>query len=118
MEEKQKIMENLQQEMRRGTIVLCVLLNTGTETYGYSLVRTLQDSGIEIEQNTLYPLMRRLEKQGFLESIWNTEESRPRKYYKRTPEGTRVTEKLILEWDRMALIVDEMKNKENDHENS
>ena len=62
MDDKKKIIENLLQELKRGTLVLSVLLNSNESCYGYSLVSKLQESGVEIEQNTLYPLMRRLEK--------------------------------------------------------
>ncbi len=72
------IVENLTQELKRGTLVLGVLLCTTDEVYGYALVTSLQERGIHIEQNTLYPLLRRLEKQGLLESSWQTDESRPR----------------------------------------
>jgi PadR family transcriptional regulator PadR len=64
-----------------------VLLSTEKPEYGYSLVGLLQESGIDVEQNTLYPLLRRLEQQGLMESIWDTGESRPRKYYRVTDYG-------------------------------
>ncbi|KIL51807.1 PadR family transcriptional regulator [Jeotgalibacillus soli] len=49
--------------------------------YGYSLVWMLGNQGIQVEPGTLYPLLRRLEKQGLLESKWDTNEPRPHKYY-------------------------------------
>jgi PadR family transcriptional regulator, regulatory protein PadR len=111
MNDHEKIIENLLQEMRRGTIVLCVLLNTVEATYGYSLVRSLQDAGMKIEQNTLYPLLRRLEKQNLLKSSWDTSDSRPRKYYTRSPEGTEVAQKLGQELDSMNEMIRKMTKK-------
>lgn len=68
-------------ELRRGTLTLAVLSQLQTPQYGYSLVQRLEQAGVSIEQNTLYPLLRRLEKQELVTSSWDTTESRPRKYY-------------------------------------
>ena len=70
--------------------------------YGYSLATKLQEKGIEIEQNTLYPLLRRLEKQDIVESSWALEDSRQRKYYSLNEKGKRVLEKLKIEWERIV----------------
>ncbi len=98
MEVNGKIMQNLLQELKRGSLVLAVLLSTGEQAYGYALVTRLQESGIDVEQNTLYPLLRRLEQQSLLESVWDTGESRPRKYYRVTDEGRRVAGELTRQW--------------------
>lgn len=87
-----------QQEIRRGTVVLASLMACRRPQYGYSLLSTLEDSGILVEANTLYPLLRRLEKQGLLAAEWNTEEARPRKYYTLTDAGARVAETLHADW--------------------
>ena len=108
MSDKDKLLENLTQELKRGTLVLSVLLNTNEPRYGYSLVQTLQDLGIDIEQNTLYPLLRRLEKQGLLESHWDTTENRPRKYYKISSFGEVILSELSLEWRKMSNIIQNM----------
>ncbi|NTV78605.1 MAG: PadR family transcriptional regulator, partial [Clostridiales bacterium] len=71
--EKNDIISGMIMELRRGTIVLCVLSQLEKPMYGYSLVSALSDSGIAVEANTLYPLLRRLESQGMLESKWETE---------------------------------------------
>lgn len=99
--ELNEIVENLTQELKRGTLVLGVLLCTTDEVYGYALVTSLQERGIPIEQNTLYPLLRRLEKQGLLESSWHTDESRPRRYYRISDAGLTVRERLIAAWQEM-----------------
>ncbi|MBI9100933.1 MAG: helix-turn-helix transcriptional regulator [Spirochaetales bacterium] len=112
IKEKEKIVENLLQELNRGTQVLAVLLATTSASYGYSLVQSLKDAGIEIEQNTLYPLLRRLEKQGLLESSWDTGESRPRKYYVRTELGSEIAVILKNEWRVLNRTVEVMIDKE------
>lgn len=104
--------ENLTQELRRGTLTLCVLGALRTPLYGYLLQQQLAEAGIAIEQNTLYPLLRRLEKQGLLESIWNVEESRPRRYYQTNAKGLQALEELATAWREMnravqAIIVKE-----------
>ena len=89
------------QELRRGTVVLACLLVLDEPRYGYALLRTLGDAGLDVEANTLYPLLRRLEAQGLLESDWNTDESRPRKFYRITGPGVRVRD--ALEAERLRL---------------
>lgn len=108
MSDTKKILDNLIGELKRGTLVLSVLLSTSNPTYGYSLVQTLQEKGIDIEQNTLYPLLRRLEKQGLLTSDWDTTESRPRKYYCISPTGIEILASLTEEWQRTNKIIQSM----------
>ena len=83
----------LMQEFRRGTLILLVLSQMHQPTYGYSLVKKLNEHQIPMDANTLYPLMRRLEGQGLLKSQWDTAEAKPRKYYQITEEGKAVLEK-------------------------
>ncbi len=97
----EKLTGNLIQELKRGTITLSVLLMSEKPAYGYSLVNEMQAAGIDVEQNTLYPLLRRLESQGLLRSSWDTGESRPRKYYSVTDEGRLTAERLGKEWRRI-----------------
>lgn len=92
------LLDSLSTELRRGTLTLAVLSQLQTQQYGYSLVQLLEKSGIMIEQSTLYPLLRRLEKQELVKSIWDTTESRPRKYYLLTEFGGEVYEQLKEEW--------------------
>jgi PadR family transcriptional regulator, regulatory protein PadR len=100
--------DNLILEMRRGVIVLAVLSQCGEEQYGYSLMKSLSDKGLEIDQGTLYPLLRRLETQGLLSSNWRLEDARPRRYYLLSPEGQRIFPKLISEWESMVQMMDRM----------
>ncbi len=89
-------------EMRRGVIVLCVLHELQQPMYGYHLVRQLTEHGIPVEANTLYPLLRRLEGQGLLESEWETAGPKPRKYYVTTDAGCAVCSALKRHWDAIA----------------
>lgn len=63
--------------------------------YGYALLQRLTDHGFPVDANTLYPLLRRLEDQGLLTSEWNTEESRPRKFYRTSDEGESMLTRLL-----------------------
>src|SRR6478735_2310618 len=90
------------QELRRGTVVLACLVRLRTPDYGYALLESLNSLGILVDANTLYPLLRRLEKQGLLTSEWNTDEARPRKFYRTSPDGERLASTLLDEWSTTA----------------
>ena len=92
------LLNSLMTELRRGTLTLAVLSQLRTPQYGYSLVQLLEQSGITIEQSTLYPLLRRLEKQELVTSSWDTSESRPRKYYVLSEYGLEIFLQLKKEW--------------------
>jgi PadR family transcriptional regulator PadR len=94
-----------QQELRRGTVVLACLLLLRQPGYGYALIDQLRDLGLSVEANTLYPLLRRLESQGVLVSEWNTEESRPRRFYRTSPDGDRLAAELLADWTRLDASV-------------
>ena len=100
--------ENTINELRRGVIVLAVLSQLNEEQYGYSLLKLLSEQGLELDQGTLYPLLRRLESQGLLSSDWNTEGSRPRRYYVISPEGQEVLSRLKEEWNSIVSMMDKM----------
>ncbi len=102
MTHHEEILENLIQELRRGSLVLFVLSQMDQKQYGYSLLQNLTDKGMSIEPGTLYPLMRRLEKQGLLDSQWDTEAGRPRKYYVLSADGFKVLEKMKDEWKQLV----------------
>ena len=89
------------QELRRGTVVLACLLLLREPGYGYALLDRLRDIGFSVDANTLYPLLRRLESQGVLTSEWNTEESRPRKFYRTSADGDRLAAELLADWKRL-----------------
>lgn len=102
MTKNDELLQSQMHEIRRGSVVIATLALAREPQYGYALIDLLSGVGIEAEANTLYPLLRRLEKQGLLESVWNTEESRPRKYYKTTPEGDAMRAALLDEWNQIT----------------
>ena len=95
-------------ELRRGTLVLSVLSQLGDRQYGYSLREKLASHGIEIDQGTLYPLLRRLEEQGLLDNEWVLTGSRPRRYYQLNDQGQSVLEGLTAEWRDMVAAMDRL----------
>jgi DNA-binding PadR family transcriptional regulator len=98
MADKKEILKNLFQELRKGTLVLGVLSQLQNKHYGYSLVESLNEKGLQIDQNTLYPLLRRLDSQGLLVSTWEVMEPRPRKYYQLSDMGIEVLNELKEEY--------------------
>lgn len=99
-------LEKLISEIRRGTLVLSVLSQLGEEQYGYSLMQALTAQGMEIDQGTLYPLLRRLEKQGLLTSDWRVDGPRPRRYYVRSQKGEDFLTALTAEWRYVVDVMD------------
>lgn len=90
------------QELRRGTVVLACLLRLKKADYGYALLDALNDLGFDVEANTLYPLLRRLEKQGLLTAEWDTSGARPRKFYRTSAEGAALARSLSKEWHALT----------------
>lgn len=96
------------QELRRGTIVLACLGMLDRPRYGYALLEDLDAAGFAVDGNTLYPLLRRLEKQGLLTSEWNTDEARPRKFYSTSPAGAELLTHLMTEWRSLDTALAEL----------
>src|ERR1017187_10845011 len=90
--------ENLRLELRRGCLVLAVLAALRSEQYGYTLRKILSEHGLEIDEGTLYPLLRRLESQGLLDSEWREEEKRKKRFYLLSADGALVLDQLLAEW--------------------
>nr|WP_244986956.1 PadR family transcriptional regulator [Oceanobacillus caeni] len=105
------------QELRRGTITIGVLSQLSEAQYGYSLVTMLSEKGIPVEPGTLYPLLRRLEKQGLLDSQWDTNEARPRKYYLLSKTGKEVFDLLVVEWKSIVSSLNHVIENEGDEKN-
>ncbi|MDP6054343.1 MAG: PadR family transcriptional regulator [Candidatus Latescibacteria bacterium] len=99
--EAEEIFEKLRLELRRGAIVLAVLAQLRKEHYGYSLRKALISLGIEIDEGTLYPLVRRLEKQGLLWSEWREEDKRQKRFYRISEIGEDVLNRLTKEWSHL-----------------
>src|SRR6478609_11280963 len=94
------------QELRRGTVVLACLRLLEQPGYGYGLLEELEARGFDTDANTLYPLLRRLEKQGHLTSEWNTDEARPRKFYRTSAAGIRLADALTQDLARVVAAID------------
>jgi PadR family transcriptional regulator PadR len=95
------LFESLRLELRRGCLVLAVLAQLRTERYGYTLRKALADDGLEIDESTLYPLLRRLESQGLLVSEWREEDKRNKRFYRLSAEGEAILEQLLEEWQKI-----------------
>ena len=102
------LFESLRLELRRGCLVLAVLAALRTEQYGYTLRKALADQGMEIEEGTLYPLLRRLESQGLLVSAWREEDKRNKRFYRLSPDGKQILKKLVAEWRSINSSLDEI----------
>lgn len=108
MTDKSTILKNLRLELRKGTLVLAVLSQLRVKHYGYSLVESLNTKGLDIDQNTLYPLLRRLDNQGLLDSTWEVMDPRPRKYYILSTIGIEVLQELIETYHNNYGIISEL----------
>lgn len=107
--ENDELVQNMLLELRRGVLSIAVLSQLSKEQYGYSLLKALSNQGMEIDQSTLYPLLRRLESQGLLQSDWRiADESRPRRYYVISTQGKTVLTTLKREWSAMTETMQKM----------
>ena len=102
------IFENLRLELRRGCLILGVLASLKTERYGYTLRKSLADLGMEIDEGTLYPLLRRLESQGLLVSEWREQDKRQKRFYRLSDDGTQILDRLLVEWQSMNVSLSEI----------
>ncbi len=96
------------QELRRGVLVLATLSQLKEARYGYALIDQLAKRGLVIDQGTLYPLLRRLEEQGLLQSEWKIEEARPRRYYVISTKGDELLHALVIEWHQLADVIKDL----------
>ena len=94
----QNLFDSLRLELRRGCLVLAVLAQLRAEHYGYTLRTALSDLGLEIDEGTLYPLLRRLETQALLTSEWREEGGRRKRFYKLSADGKQILKQLLAEW--------------------
>jgi DNA-binding PadR family transcriptional regulator len=101
-------------EMNRGFLQILVLALLEKDMYGYAMVRTIRDLEYEVEENTLYPLLRRLEKNGWVKSKWEVGEDRPRKFYGITDAGRGLRTELLGIWRKQDQILKQL-TEENSH---
>jgi PadR family transcriptional regulator PadR len=102
----ENLFETLRLELRRGCLVVAVLARLRVEHYGYALRKALSALGLEIDENTLYPLLRRLESQGLLASQWREENKRNKRFYRLSPGGERILNQLLDEWQGINRALD------------
>lgn len=117
MEATDDILSSLVVELKRGTLILSVLSQLFNPEYGYSLVQKLEQKNNPIDAGTLYPLLRRLEKQQLLVSNWDTSEARPRKFYVISEEGKKVFQYLKEEWKTLSGNLENLLEEEKDYGN-
>ena len=114
--EKEALYDKLLLELRRGVLMLSVLSQLKDEQYGYSLKQSLELQGMEIKEGTLYPLLRRLESQGLLQSDWQViDDARPRRYYKMSNEGEMIFANLTHEWQTLVNTMNQLLEVTNEH---
>ena len=104
----ENLFENLRMELRRGALTLAVLAQLRQEHYGYTLRKALAARGMEIDENTLYPLLRRLESQGLLSSEWREEEKRKKRFYRLSSDGEEIFKRLLEEWEGLNRAIDNL----------
>lgn len=87
-------------QLKKGILELCVLaVLDKKDCYGYELVNEISKD-IEISDGTIYPILRRLNKEGYFTTyLQESTEGPPRKYYKLTELGKETREKLTQEWE-------------------
>ena len=95
-------------EMNRGFLQVLVLSLLETEMYGYSMIKLLEEEGYALEENTLYPLLRRLEKKGLIKSKWDVSKDRPRKFYIITKDGRSIRGQLLAIWQQQNDVLDHL----------
>lgn len=108
MQSQSDLFENLRLELRRGCLVLAVLTQLRAERYGYTLRKAFADTGLDIEEGTLYPLLRRLETQGLLISEWREEDKRKKRFYRVSPDGEVILRQLLDEWRRINASLEQI----------
>lgn len=98
--------QHLGTEMNRGFLQVLVLVILEKSMYGYMMIKHLETNGYTVEENTLYPLLRRLEKNLLIKSEWSVSKGHPKKFYVITPKGRQVQQKLLEIWRKQNLILE------------
>jgi len=99
------LFEKLRLELRRGSLTVAVLLQLRSEHYGYTLRKSLAERGLDIDESTLYPLLRRLESQGLLTSEWREEDRRNKRFYRIADLGLPLLDQLLAEWGALNAVL-------------
>jgi PadR family transcriptional regulator PadR len=107
-ERSERDIGSLETEMNRGFLHILVLALLEKNMYGYSMVKLIETLGYKVEENTLYPLLRRLEKNGWITSKWDLSEDRPRKFYAVTAAGRELRAALLEVWKTQNRVLDQV----------
>src|SRR5271163_3025615 len=105
-----ELFDSLRLELRRGCLIVAVLAQLRKEHYGYTLRKALADRGLEIDESTLYPLLRRLETQGLLTSEWREEDKRNKRFYRLSVDGELIFAQLLEEWNAINASIHNILN--------
>ena len=99
--------ETLEIQLKKGVLTLCVLaLLNRRDSYAYEIASTLSDA-IDMGEGTIYPLMRRMQSDGQVETYLVESTSGPsRKYYRLTDAGRRALEAQTAEWRAFVVAVE------------
>ncbi len=107
--ESRRVLEEFERwstEVKRGAASLAILVILDKQTaYGYEIVKQLSErvSFLQLEQGTVYPLLRRLEQRGLLAGVWNYDDpAKPKKYYNLTREGHTALAMMIDTWNTLS----------------
>src|SRR5215213_7651101 len=115
--ETPKERRGIDRELRRGSLelILLHLLSPG-EAYGYEIVSKLTtdtNGALALTDGTLYPVLYRLERAGYVAVRWETpERGTPRKYYQLTPAGREELQRLKYEWTTFVKTMTEFLEKD------
>lgn len=99
--------ETIQVQLKKGVLELCVLaLLSRGDGYAYDIASRLA-KGIDMGEGTIYPLMRRLQQDGLVDTyLQESASGPPRKYYRLTDAGKRTFESQKVEWSAFSKAVD------------
>ena len=103
-----KVLEKFETEIRRGVMQVAVVCLLNEEKYGYEIIKSLNDAGLNVEEGTLYPLLRRLEGYELLSSRWETSGPRPRKYYIVTEYGKKIRTKWLSSFNTISTVIEQL----------
>jgi PadR family transcriptional regulator PadR len=100
------------EQMRRGGLELAILLAVAPGTrYGLEIIRHLQElTDLVVTEGTIYPILGRLTRDGWLEAEWQASAAHPRKYYRLTSPGRRRLRLMVDEWRTFAAKIDRLVN--------
>ena len=99
----------LRSRLKKGVLELCVLaLLSRGDGYAYDIAARLA-KGIDMGEGTIYPLMRRLQADGLVESyLQESASGPPRKYYRLTSAGQESFARQKAEWSAFSRAVDDI----------